>query len=110
LLVKVTRLTNQKLESYRKRVYMTNTNSKKRRVLNYLSNGRGITAAEARSRFGVKNLRAMMSDIRETVERYGNFEVATEETRNGNYRYYIRNTNTRSRSRNLNEMLDLVDA
>ena len=51
---------------------MANVISKKRRVLNYLAAGRGITAAEARSRFGVKNIRAMMSDIRTIVERYGN--------------------------------------
>jgi hypothetical protein len=80
---------------------MSNTNvSKKRRVINYLSSGRGITAAEARSRFGVKNLRAMMSDIRTLVERYGNWEVETEETRNGGTRYFMRNSNGRSRSFN----------
>jgi len=72
---------------------MANVLSKKRRVINYLSAGRGITAAEARSRFGVKNLRAMMSDIRTLVERYGNWEVETEETRNGGTRYFMRNNN-----------------
>ena len=66
--------------------------SKKRKVINYLAAGRGITAAEARSRFGVKNLRAMMSDIRSLVERYGNWEVETEQTRSGNTRYYMRDT------------------
>jgi hypothetical protein len=66
--------------------------SKKRRVLNYLAAGRGITAAEARSRFGVKNIRAMMSDIRTLVERYGNWEIDTEETRNGGTRYFMRNS------------------
>ena len=73
---------------------MTTVLSKKRRVINYLSSGRGITAAEARSRFGVKNLRAMMSDIRTLVERYGNWEVETEETRTGNTRYFMRDTHT----------------
>lgn len=77
---------------------MTNNNvSKKRRVLNYLSSGRGITAAEARSRFDVKNLRAMMSDIRTLVERYDNWEVTTEDTRNGGTRYFLRNSRGRSR-------------
>ena len=71
---------------------MSNVLSKKRRVINYLANGRGITAAEARSRFGVKNLRAMMSDIRTLVERYGNWEVETEETRSGGTRYFMRNS------------------
>ena len=65
---------------------MTNTITKKSKVVNYLSQGRGLTCAEARSRFGVQNLRAMMSDIR---SRDG-FSVVTEETNRGNYRYYIR--------------------
>jgi hypothetical protein len=76
---------------------MANVISKKRRVLNYLAAGRGITAAEARSRFGVKNIRAMMSDIRTLVERYGNWEVETEETRSGGTRYFMRNTTGGSR-------------
>lgn len=71
---------------------MSNVISKKRRVLNYLAAGRGITAAEARSRFGVKNIRAMMSDIRTLVERYGNWEIETEETRSGGTRYFMRNS------------------
>lgn len=71
---------------------MSNVVSKKRRVLNYLAAGRGITAAEARSRFGVKNIRAMMSDIRTLVERYGNWEIETEETRSGGTRYFMRNS------------------
>jgi hypothetical protein len=76
---------------------MSNVISKKRRVINYLAGGRGITAAEARSRFGVKNLRAMMSDIRTLVERYGNWEVETEETRTGGTRYFMRDTHTGKR-------------
>lgn len=75
---------------------MANVLTKKRRVLTYLSAGRGITAAEARSRFGVKNLRAMMSDIRTLVERYGNWEVETEETRTGNTRYFMRNNGNKN--------------
>jgi hypothetical protein len=64
---------------------MTNTTTKKSKVVNYLSRGKGLTCAEARSRFGVQNLRAMMSDIRSR-----GFSVVTEETNSGNYRYYIR--------------------
>ena len=79
---------------------MANVISKKRRVLNYLSNGRGITAAEARSRFDVKNLRALMSDIRTLVERYDNWEVVTEDTRNGGTRYFLRNMRNSSHSFN----------
>jgi hypothetical protein len=83
---------------------MSNVISKKRRVLNYLSSGRGITAAEARSRFDVKNLRALMSDIRTLVERYDNWEVTTEETRNGGTRYFLRNMRNSSRSFNADVM------
>lgn len=51
--------------------------SKQRKVINYLTktNGRTITSAQARSMFGVKNLRATMSDIRGLVEQYGNWEI-----------------------------------
>lgn len=34
------------------------------RLLQFLSTGRSITAAQARSRFGVRNLRARISDLR----------------------------------------------
>ena len=69
---------------------MANVLSKKRRVINYLSAGRGITAAEALSRFGVKNIRALMSDVRTLTEQYGNWSVVTEETRTGATRYFMR--------------------
>ena len=69
---------------------MANVISKKRRVINYLAAGRGITAAEARSRFGVKNLRAMMSDIRTLVERYGNWRIVSHTNRDGETRYFMK--------------------
>ena len=81
---------------------MANVISKKRRVINYLSGGRGITAAEARSRFGVKNIRAMMSDIRTLVEQYGNWQVETEETRTGGTRYFMRDIHTGKRKFSFN--------
>jgi hypothetical protein len=66
---------------------MSNVSTKKARVINYLSRkNRGLTVAEARSRFGVGNLRAMMSDIRRNSS---SFNVVTEETSRGNFRYYI---------------------
>lgn len=65
---------------------MTNATTKKARVISYLSRGKGLTVNEARSRFGVQNLRAMMSDIRNS----SNWRVDTEETTRGNNRYYIR--------------------
>lgn len=65
------------------------TLSKKRRVINYLTAGKGLTANEARARFGVANFRALMSDIRSQFEEYGNWEVITEDTASGNTRYFL---------------------
>lgn len=74
------------------------TLSKKRRVINYLYNGRGLTANEARSRFGVGNLRALISDIRETVENHGNWQIVREDTTSGNGRYFMRDTHPGKRT------------
>ena len=68
----------------------TNTQSQTRRVLNYLTSGRGLTSAEARSRFGVQNMRAVMTRVRQLTERYGNWRVTTEETTTGSTRYMIK--------------------
>jgi len=74
------------------------TLSKKRRVINYLSAGRGLTANEARARFGVQNLRATISDIRREVESYGNWEVVSEETTTGKTRYFMVDTHPGKRT------------
>jgi|15BtaG_2_1085339.scaffolds.fasta_scaffold07174_5 hypothetical protein len=71
---------------------MSTTITKKQRVLNYLSTGKGLTAKQAKTRYGVGNLRATMSDIRNLVEGFGNWEVVTEKTRNGNVRYFMNDT------------------
>jgi len=55
--------------------------SKKRKVINYMSSGRSITPAQARRMFGVQNLRATISNIRETVEQFGNWEIVNEDGR-----------------------------
>lgn len=34
------------------------------RLISYLSTGRSLTAAQARSRFGIRNLRARVNDLR----------------------------------------------
>ena len=73
------------------------TLTKKRKVINYLSNGKGLTANEAKSRFGVSNLRATISDIRDTVEAYGNWEIVSEETVAGNSRYFMMDVHPGSR-------------
>ena len=70
-------------------ISVSNEGTKKRRVLDYLASGRTLTANEARSRFGVKNMRALMSDIREQTERYGNWTVYTETSASGITRYGI---------------------
>ena len=61
---------------------MTKRSTKKRRVLDHLTRGNDITSKQAYSRFGVKNLRALMSDIKGQVEAYGNWEVSTRELDN----------------------------
>ena len=63
----------------------SNTLTKKRRVINYLTAGKGLTSNEAR----VGIMRAMMSDIRSEFEKYGNWEVVTEETSTGMSRYFL---------------------
>ena len=64
-------------------------NSKTRKVVDYLSEGRTLTAAQARARFDVQNLSATMSTIRKTVEAFGNWEVTTDVARNGATKYGI---------------------
>ena len=55
------------------------------RVENYLlDSNRGLTAGEARQRFGVKNLRAVMSRLRE-----GGYNVDRRTTPKGVSRYFI---------------------
>jgi hypothetical protein len=66
---------------------MSNNISKKQRVMDFLGSGKTLTSGEARSRFGVANLRATISDIRSTVEKYGNWNVWSEETSTGKTRY-----------------------
>ena len=62
---------------------MSNTLSKKRRVMDYLAKGNTLTPAQASSRFGVGNMRATISNIKEQVERYDNWEIVVGETPNG---------------------------
>ena len=76
---------------------MSNTLTKKRRVINYLASGKGLTSNEARSRFGVANLRATISDIKSQVEAYGNWEITTEETATGMTRYFMEDTHPGNR-------------
>jgi len=76
----------------------SNTLTKRRKVINYLSCGKGLTPAEAKSRFGVGNLRATISDIKSQVECFGNWEISTEECANGATRYYMDDTHPGKRT------------
>ena len=57
--------------------------SKTRQVINHLRAGKTLTSAQAQSKFGVRNLRAMISTIREEFEKYGNWEVTTVQNSRG---------------------------
>ena len=65
------------------RTMAVKTKSKKARLMMHLAKGNDITAKQAYSRFGVKNLRATMSNIKSQVEAYGNWEVNTRTLDNG---------------------------
>ena len=65
------------------RTMATKVYTKKARLMNHLSRGHDITPKQAYSRFGVKNLRAAMSNIKTQVEAYGNWEVTTRILDNG---------------------------
>ena len=66
---------------------MSNTITKKRRVMDFLAKGNTLTAAQASSRFGVGNMRATISNIKEQVEAYGNWSIYTDETPSGKTSY-----------------------
>ena len=80
------------------------TMTKKRRVINYLASGKGLTPAEAKSRFGVSNLRATISDIRDMVEAYGNWEITSEPTASGKTRYFMEDTHPGERTYGFDSM------
>tara|TARA_Y100000310_G_C20300989_1_gene631770 strand:+ start:350 stop:607 length:258 start_codon:yes stop_codon:yes gene_type:complete len=61
----------------------TKTYTKKQRVINHLARGNDLTSKQAFSRFGVANLRATMSTIKNQVEAYGNWKVSTRTLDNG---------------------------
>tara|TARA_R110001583_G_scaffold38760_1_gene124943 strand:- start:576 stop:833 length:258 start_codon:yes stop_codon:yes gene_type:complete len=62
----------------------------KRKILNYLMTGKGLTSNEASSRFNCGNFRATISSIKDQVEAYGNWRVVTEEASNGKTRYFLK--------------------
>ena len=80
------------------------TMTKKRRVINYLASGKGLTEGEARSRFGVANLRATISDIREMVEAHGTWEITSGSTSSGKTRYFMEDTHPGERTYGFDSM------
>lgn len=68
--------------------------SKKRQVINHLARGWGICPNEAAKKYGVGNLRATISNIREMVEKYGNWEIVTD----SQGRYFMRDTHPGERT------------
>lgn len=72
--------------------------SKTRQVINHLASGRPITSTQAQSKFGVGNLRAMISTIRERVEAFGNWEIVTSENSRGDTVYSMRDTHPGTRT------------
>jgi hypothetical protein len=69
---------------------MSNIQTKKRSVINYLASGRSLTPNNAYRLFGVRNLRATISDVREQVEKYGNWRIVRSENRNGDSSYTMK--------------------
>jgi len=71
--------------SYRNMTTATPTRklTKKAKLMNHLAKGNDITPKQAFSRYGVKNLRATMSNIKTQVEKYNNWEVTTRTLDNG---------------------------
>ena len=76
----------------------SNTLTKKRKCINFLTAGKGLTQNEAKARFGVGNFRAMISNIRAEMEQYGNWECVTEKTSNGSTRYFLQDTHPGTRT------------
>jgi hypothetical protein len=69
---------------------MTATMTKQRSVIRYLASGRSLNQDRAMDLFGVRNLRATISDVREKVERFGNWRIVRIRGRDGTTRYIMK--------------------
>jgi len=67
--------------------YIMSTLTKKQRVINHLAQGKSLTPGQASSRFGVSNMRATISDIKNQVEAYGNWSVTSCPSASGKTSY-----------------------
>lgn len=72
---------------------MANTMTKQKSVIKFLSSGRGLNQDRAFKMFGVRNLRATISDVKEQVERYGNWRIVRSEGRDGTSCYAMKRIN-----------------
>lgn len=74
--------------------------SGKRQVINFLTTGsnRSLSQAQATSRFGVKNLRSVMTEIKYILEANGNWEVNEETNSRGMTTYSIKDTHPGERT------------
>ena len=68
-------------------ITVSNEGTMKRRVLDHLSKGNTLSAAQASSKFGVKNFRALISNIKSQVEMYGNWSVYSDTNSKGSTMY-----------------------
>ena len=55
--------------------------------MDFLAKGGTLTASQASSRFGVSNMRATISNIKEQVEAYGNWSVSSDDSPSGKTSY-----------------------
>ena len=80
--------------------------SKRRQVMNFLSNHptKGLTIAEAKSKFGIANLASTMRGIKNQVETYGNWEIVKERTPRNKVRYYMVDTHPGTRMYDFDRM------
>jgi hypothetical protein len=66
------------------------TKTQNQKIRDYLFSGKTLTAPQADNLFGVKNMRARMSEVREHLAKYGNYEVVSKSTATtGGLRYSI---------------------
>jgi hypothetical protein len=73
--------------------------SKRRQVINFLANhpDKGLTLAEAKSKFGISNLASTMRGVKNQVEAFGNWEIVKERTPRNKVRYYMVDTHPGTR-------------
>ena len=66
--------------------------TKTRKLINHLRSGKTITPTQAENKFGVRNLRAMISTIRARFEAYGNWQIWTGSNSRGETSYSMVDT------------------